>query len=521
MDRDSVTVARKIFEGFEAHSVGSFFSKNKEMLGYTGKVRNLTTLIHEGVTNAIDAAEEAGVLPSVHVAIEELDEEPGLYTVVIEDNASGIPEEYVPRVFGKLLAGTKMHRNVQSRGQQGIGISGGLLFAQATTGQPAEVVTSTGEDEDILECGVVIDVGKNRGEVNSKEWTEGDWVGTRVEFKVKDVTYRESRYGPLNYLRMTAIANPHVQIIFEGPGGGSVDFKRAVEDVPERPEPILPHPNGVDVDGLLELAKSSSRRKISTFLVKELSRFSRGRLEELEKKIDVTLEKDPGRLTWSEAEEIVSAFDHMDFMVPSSCGLKPIGEENIREGLEQILDPDFADAVTRPPEVYKGGVPFIVEVGVAYGAGAGSNSGSEGGLEVLRFGNRAPLIFNQGGCALTKAVEDVNWRRYGVNVGKDPISVLVDLVSTHVPYTSTGKQSVAKREVVFEEVKQGTMQVARKLRSFLQRKKKRREKKQRKNLFKKYLPIVSQKAADALGRENPPDISPLVEKITGGSEEDD
>ena len=38
-----------------------------------------------------------------------------------------------------------MHRLVQSRGQQGIGAAGVLLFAQMTTGKPLKITTSTGD----------------------------------------------------------------------------------------------------------------------------------------------------------------------------------------------------------------------------------------------------------------------------------------------------------------------------------------------------------------------------------------
>lgn len=181
-----MVLAKDIFKEFREHSVSEFFRKNAAMLGYTGKIRSLTTVVHEGVTNAIDAAEDAGILPSVFVAIKSMNEGSDHYKVVIEDNASGIPDEYIPRVFGRMLAGTKLHRNVQNRGQQGIGISGGVMFSQATSGQPAEVITSTGDGDDISYNEVMIDVNKNRGKIMDHKKLEGDWRGTRIEFEVKE-----------------------------------------------------------------------------------------------------------------------------------------------------------------------------------------------------------------------------------------------------------------------------------------------------------------------------------------------
>gem|GEM_PF-6812658 len=36
------------------------------------------------------------------------------------------------------------------------------------------------------------------------------------------------------------------------------------------------------------------------------------------------------------------------------------------------------------------------------------------GFELMRYANRAPLLFEQGACAITQAVQSVNWKRYGI-----------------------------------------------------------------------------------------------------------
>ena len=50
-----MTDGEKIFKQFREHSVAEFFKKNRQMLGFTGKVRSLTMIIHEFVTNGQDA----------------------------------------------------------------------------------------------------------------------------------------------------------------------------------------------------------------------------------------------------------------------------------------------------------------------------------------------------------------------------------------------------------------------------------------------------------------------------------
>ena len=49
--------ADEIFKEFKEQSVSEFFRKNSQMLGYSGKVRSLTTAVHEYVTNSYKYAQ--------------------------------------------------------------------------------------------------------------------------------------------------------------------------------------------------------------------------------------------------------------------------------------------------------------------------------------------------------------------------------------------------------------------------------------------------------------------------------
>jgi DNA topoisomerase-6 subunit B len=515
------TVADELFKEFREHSVSEFFRKNAAMLGYTGKIRSLTTIVHEGVTNSIDAAEEAGVLPKVYVAIKNVDSNPEHLKVVIEDNASGIPEQYIPDVFGKMLAGTKLHRHMQQRGQQGIGIAGACMFSQITSGKPVTVTTSTGNGE-ITQMSVMIDVDRNEGKVLRREKFRGKWRGTRVELEARDVAYMRSRYGPFNYLRMTAIANPHVHITFIEPDGVMTVFENATDRVPERPRPMPLHPWGAMADDILTLAKRTKARSVATFLSTELSRVSKKKAEEVCRVAGVPQEKRPLDLTWEDAERIVAAFKQVKLLAPPTSGLRPIGAQDIEKGMRQILNPEFMHVITRPPKVYRGGLPFIVEAGIAYGGNAGKpvegkNSDEEAGeteMDIIRFANRAPLIFDQGGCAITMAAKSIDWRRYGVDPESSPITLFVNVSSAYVPYTSAGKQSIADEPEIIEEIRAAIMEVARELRKYLYRKIRSKERQERAGIFERYLPVIARKAARLAGAEEP-DIKPLLRKITG------
>jgi DNA topoisomerase-6 subunit B len=370
----------------------------------------------------------------------------------------------------------------------------------------------------------MIDVDRNEGKIMNFRKKRGRWRGTRVEFEVKEVSYVRSRYGPFNYLRMTAIANPHVHITFVEPDGTLTLFKNAVEEVPKRPTPMLPHPWGIMADDLLTLAKRTKGRTVVTFLSGELSRMSRKKAKQACRLAGIPNDKKPQELTWEDAERLVFAFKQMKFLAPSAEGLRPIGAENITSGMQQILAPEFVHAVTRSPKVYRGGIPFMVEVGIAYGGGAGKRlaeePSEETGIELIRFANRAPLIFDQGGCAITAAMRNVDWRRYGVDPPSSPLTLFVNVASAYVPYTSAGKQSIADEPEILAETRAAIMEAARELRHFLHRKIRLKERKERAEFFEKYLPVIARKAA-SLAETEVPDIGPLLKKITGVKHDED
>jgi len=619
------------------------------MLGYSGKLRSMTTIVHELVTNSLDACEEAEILPDVKVEIEKLGTDH--YKVVVEDNGPGIPPEFVPKVFGKMLAGSKMHRLVQSRGQQGIGAAGVLLFAQMTTGKPLKITTSTG-DGVIHEMEIKMSVEKNEGEVVSHKTRKGNWRGTRVEGEFKEVTYNRGEYGPYEYLRRISLATPHAKITLKDPED-TIVFDRVSYEIPKRPEEMKPHPHGLTPDELLYISRKTSAKKVSSMLVQELSRFSSKRIKDLENYIlrdkllenyrnsvfwsivvscylnvnideyvdkfkeyvdeneikflkdlinflpesleelkrfvlkymimeylfnkfdegkikeikhhfkkkpenfidyaeknflsastmeefrkklknitkspeefvkalkekgmvsdeelekfreDVKniLKKNPGELSWEDAELIVRCLQDMDFIAPSTSGLRPIGAENIEKSLKSLLNPNFVKAITRNPKTYKGGIPFAVEVAIAYGGDAGRQSEDGKKMEIMRFANHVPLLFDAGGCGLTKAVKSINWKRYGLRGEDVPMTVFVNLISTHVPYTSAGKQAVAsgesENEEIFNEIRQALMICARELEHHISRIRREQEEEKKKKYVMKYARIFAEALANLVGK---------------------
>ena len=500
-------------ENFNELTPSEFFRKNKQMLGFTGKIRSLTIVFHELITNSFDAAEEAGILPEINIDLKRVDKEH--YILTHSDNGPGIPEDYIMKVYCTMFAGSKF-RNIQSRGQQGLGCSGCVLLSQMTTGEPARVISCYEENGELkgVNMKFKMDVKKNKGMLMEKEYIKPEHTGVCIQLHFKDVSYSLSEQGAFEYIRRTMIANPHAKITFRDPSGHKYIFKRAAEIVPVLPKEVLPHPKGVSADDILFMAKHTDKRRYKSMLTTSLSRMSNKRVAEIEEMTGIDMNKRPKDMKWAEAEAIVDAFQKMKFMAPPSNGLIPIGSEQIEKGMKQILKPEFVATLTRKPVTYKGGVSFIVEAGIAYGGDAGRIVNEQRKSEIMRFANRVPLTFDQGSCAITEALKSIDWKRYGLkDLDNTPLTLFVNLISTQVPYLSTGKQSISPEPEIVHEIGQATMKLARKLQKHLRSKKAAKEKAMRSKVFEDLLPVIIEESAK-LGETSVPEYTQVLAKVT-------
>lgn len=505
--------ANELFENFDQLTPSEFFRKNKQMLGFTGKIRSLTIVFHELITNSFDAAEEAGILPDIDIELKRVDKEH--YILRHKDNGPGIPEDYVMQVYCQMFAGSKF-RNIQSRGQQGLGCSGCVLLSQMTTGQPARVISCYKEGDEIkgVKMKFKMDVKKNQGLLMEREDYPAESTGVCIELQFKEVSYSLAEQGAFEYIRRTMIGNPHARITFRDPSGHKYIFKRAAEITPVLPKEVLPHPKGVSADDIHFMAKHSDKRRYKSMLTSQLSRMSNKRVDEIAEMTGIDMNKRPKAMTFEEAEAIVRCFKKMKFMAPPTDGLIPIGSEQIEKGMKQILKPEFVATITRKPVTYSGGVSFIIEAGIAYGGEAGRVVNEQRKSEIMRFANRVPLTFDAGSCAITEALKSIDWKRYGLrDFDNTPLTLFVNIISTQVPYLSTGKQSVSPEPEIVHEIRQATMKLARKLQKHLRAKKAAKEKEKRSKVFEEYVPVIIEEAAK-LGETGVPEYQEVLAKVT-------
>ncbi|GLI92583.1 ATP-binding protein [Methylocystis echinoides] len=166
-------------------SVSEFFLKNRHLLGFDAPAKSLVTAVKEAVDNALDACEEAGVLPEITVEVRGRFERS---SVAVEDNGPGIVEGQIARIFGKLLYGSKFHKLSQSRCQQGMETSAAGMYGRLTVGKPLHVISRIEGEPAASELHVSIDAANNRPDIHKRKhiaWSRP--YGARVEREMEGV----------------------------------------------------------------------------------------------------------------------------------------------------------------------------------------------------------------------------------------------------------------------------------------------------------------------------------------------
>jgi len=512
-------------------SVSEFFAKNRHLLGFDNPRKALLTTVKEAVDNALDACEEAGILPDLFIGVEQLAET--RFRVTVRDNGPGIVKNQVANIFGKLLYGSKFHRLKMSRGQQGIGIAAAGMYALMTTGKPMVIHTKPHQSKPTHRITLAIDTQKNKADISDQievDYEHLEHTGTEVVIELEG-RYNRGRQSIDEYLEQTAIANPHAQVIYQPPTacrpreegnghhppslyddlqhaiqlaptadsttttpGGTIVHPRTVKRLPEEPREIKPHPKGIELGTLMRMLRQTGATQLGGFLQQDFCRVSQAKASEICETADkllaggsITPRTYCARMGHPESEALYKAIQQTKLMAPPTDCLSPIGVKQILAGLLKGVRAEFFTATTRPPAVYRGN-PFQIEVGLAFG---GDLPKEELG-RVIRFANRVPLLYQQGSCCAFKAVLETNWRNYGLAQSKGappqgPVVVFVHVASVWVPFTSESKEAVADYDEIRKEIKLALSECGRKLNTYVRRRQRARREGERRNIFGRYI----------------------------------
>ncbi|MBS3100961.1 DNA topoisomerase VI subunit B [Candidatus Woesearchaeota archaeon] len=509
-EQKEMPIAYELAKRQKEISVAEFFTKNRHLLGFDNKRKALLMAVKEAVDNSLDACEEARVLPEVSVEIIEIGE--FKYKVIVEDNGPGIVKKQIPNIFAKLLYGSKFHTLKQARGQQGIGISAAVLYAQLTTGRHAKITSRVSKKEPAHYYELGIDTQQNKPTIAKEETVE--WAkehGTRVEIDL-EADYIKGSQSVDEYLKQTAVINPHVTIIYQPPKGEQVIFARGADTLPSQPQEIKPHPYGIELGMLIDKLRWTESRTLQSFLTSEFSRVGPGTAKEICQHAAVLPNTKPSEVSRDMAEKLIQGIQKTKIIAPPTDCLSPIGEELLQKGLRKEIKAEFYCSTSRPPAVYRGN-PFVIEAGIAYGG----EIPKEEKANILRFANRVPLLYQEGACAMTNSIMETNWKAYGMQQSGDsipfgPVVIVVHMSSVWVPFTSESKEAIAHYAEIIKEIKLALQECGRQLGSYVRKKTRISQQIERANMFEKYIPEVAE-SLSVLSSEKKEKILQALQKM--------
>ncbi|MFT5087206.1 MAG: DNA topoisomerase-6 subunit B [Candidatus Latescibacterota bacterium] len=478
-------------------SVSEFFSRNRHLLGFDNPRRSLLTGVKEAVDNSLDACEEAGILPTVEVQLTQATDD--RYVMRVCDNGPGIIKSQIPNIFGKLLYGSKFHRLRMSRGQQGIGISAASMYGQLTTGKATRVISRTSAKRAAHYYEIQIDTAHNKPQIvreQEHEWDHGQ--GTQVEIEM-EARYQRGRQSVDEYLRQTALANPHVTLRYIAPDGREDVYERSTEEMPPEAQEIKPHPHGIELGVLMKMLQGTLHRTLQGFLTQEFSRVSVRVAKEICEKAGLKPNGRPKSIAREESDRLYKAINATKLMRPPTDCIVPIGEDLLLSSLQSNVNAEFYASTTRPPAVYRGN-PFQIEVAVAYGG----DINVEGAVGVMRFANRVPLLYQPSACAITRSLIDTDWRNYRISQSNNslptgPLVVMVHMASVWVPFTSESKDAVAHYDEIIKEIRLGVQECGRKVGDYVGKLRREADAARKKDYIEQYISHIAEALQEITG----------------------
>lgn len=420
-----------------------------------------------------------------------------IFRVTVTDNGSGMAHDDVPNMMGRVLAGTKYCVR-QTRGKFGLGSKMALIWSKMSTGLPVHIITSKAHN-DITECILDIDIARNIPNIieHSRQKNAKNWRGSKVSVTIEGnwSTYRSKI---LLYVRQMAVITPYAQFRLKFCSGWEnadakdfeLVFSRRTDKMPRAAVEVKHHPSSVNQLLLKQLIGDvNDQMSLIRFLTTQFVAIPRSLAVRLIAELgsDFTQHMTVGELTLNHIRQIDALLHEARFEKPDGMCLSPAGEYNLRLGITKELNPSMVATHAEPADVFEGH-PFIVEAGVALGG-----TGMKPGLNVFRFANRIPLLFEAGNDVVTKTARDaIRWSSYKISPNTDRIGVICSIVSTKVPFKGTGKEYIGDdSDTIKQCVKRAITQCCIQLKTKLVRQAAQKDAAQRKMLITKYAPDIA------------------------------
>ena len=421
------------------------------------------------------------------------------YTITVIDNGCGIPANSIGDMLGRVLSGSK-HGIRQTRGKFGLGAKMALIWAKKSSGQPIYIRTAHAEATDDTPSAIStvvldIDIYKNEPKIISRkvEPNPDNWRGTEISLTM---TGQWSIYKSkvMQYVQQLAVITPYSDITVEyectrdEKKHFQVKFDRRSEQMPQKPTMMLPHPRSLNNITLANLLKNTSARSLAKCLQTDMCGISTSVAKNIVTSLNLD-NKDIEDLKPNDISALMQSLrDDNGIKPPSSSCLSPAGEYNLRLGIVKELNPTLVATFTDKQSGSHEGHPFIVEAAISVGGDRFKE-----GINIFRFANRIPLLFEGGADVVTQvATKKINWSLYHMDPKKDCIGVFVSIVSTKIPFKGTSKEYIGDDVLEIQKsVRKAILGCCQQLRVNLAKNIAEKEEKERRKNLVKYIPDIT------------------------------
>lgn len=479
-------------------STAEYFAKNLQQVGFSSPTKAVLTTLKEAVDNSLDACEEAGILPELTVEVTKLGKgssrSADLIDIKVLDNGPGLEAEDLPKVYGEYLQSSKFGRGRCTRGQQGIGISAATTWAQLTHAKGVKVISKTNRMRKAIGGMVDVDIKGNKGVLKNKETIDWDRPhGVSVEFRIDGRVQMRGDGGLLTYLEGTALLNPHLTLKYKLMDEDWVEIPRVSEDIPKIPPAANPHPHTLKLGEFITHMKLFGNITLDKFLKSSFSRINDNVLKDFTKNglTKSWYKTSLNKLSQDQVRKVFQVIQDTELAAPTTRSVLTVGEEALSKSIQRLGEVDFFSVVTRRPRIadFK---PVVVEVALARFTDRGEESDS---VRVLRFANRVPLQFDKAACAITRSIESVNWKSYGLAQSKNsvplgPYVFAVSVVSPFIKFKNASKETIDAADELVEEIRRALMQAGQKLSRHIRRENREAELERKKQHIEKFGPIL-------------------------------
>ena len=539
-------------ESVSQKSAAEFFSEHQQIAGFDNPGKSLFTTIREFVENSLDAAESMHVLPDIEVHIVEYTEQEhnskhGIdrgvikaaaatttttneeesmavgggkkgkksvegkekdqmyYSVSCKDNGCGIPESSIGDMLGRVLSGSK-HGVRQTRGKFGLGAKMALIWSKKSSGLPITIRTAHSTQADVspsLVTTVVLDIDiyKNAPKtISTKSVTNhSNWRGTEISVTIAG-NWGVYRSRVLQYFQQLAVITPYASLVVDfkcsrdDKKSFRASFERRSEQMPPIASTILPHPKSLNNITLSNMLKETKTASVSKFLTQDLSGVVSSVANTMVNALGIS-DTRPNGLSSSQVAALFQTLrDEKQIKPPLATCLSPAGEYNMRLGVLKELRPKLIATFTEKPGSVEGH-PFLVEAAVSIGG-----ERVREGINVYRFANRIPLLFETGADVVTQVAQKrIAWSSYHIDPKKDNVGVYVSVVSTRIPFKGTSKEYIGDDVTeLMHAVRKAIQGCCQQLRVNLAKSLAQKEGHERKKTLIKYIPDVTRAVIDVL-----------------------